>query len=79
MGIEKRIKNVIATQLNISIEEIKNDASLARDLGADSLDTVEIIMAMEDEFNQSFTDDNINIATVQDIIDYVSEVVQHAT
>ena len=72
MNIEKRIKMVIASQLNIPMENITPSALLVNDLGADSLDTVEIIMAMEDEFNILFTDGAIKITTVQEIIDYIT-------
>ena len=72
MSIEHRIKKVISSQLNVPIEHVVNHATLTHELGADSLDTVEIIMAMEEEFGQPFTDENINITSVQDIIDYVT-------
>ena len=74
MNTEQRIKKVIASQLNIPIEQVTNHAVLTEELGADSLDTVEILMAMEEEFKQSFNDDNIRIATVQDIINYIHQV-----
>lgn len=76
MNIENRIKTVIASQLNIPIENITSNAQLINDLGADSLDTVEIIMAMEDEFNISFTDGAIKITTVQEIIDYITPLLK---
>lgn len=72
MNVEERVKNVIATQLNISAEKITNESLLAQELGADSLDTVEIIMAMEEEFGTVFQDQDIKINNVQDIINYVS-------
>ncbi len=72
MNIEERVKNVIAYQLNLSKNEVTNSALLTQELGADSLDTVEIIMAMEEEFGREFIDDQINISTVQDVIDYVN-------
>lgn len=76
MKIEDRVKSVIASQLNISVENIKNNSFLSQELGADSLDTVEIIMAMEEEFGKTFPDDNIKIATVQDVINYISNSMQ---
>lgn len=76
MSIETRITTVIASQLNIPIEKVTTNALLVHDLGADSLDTVEIIMAMEDEFNISFTDGAIKIATVQEIIDYITPLLK---
>lgn len=75
MNLEYRVKNVIAFQLNIAIENISNDAFLNKELGADSLDTVEIIMAMEEEFGQEFPDKNIKIETVQDVINFISHSV----
>lgn len=78
MNSEERIKKVIAEQLNIPLEKITNNASLAQELGADSLDTVEIIMALEEEFSAIFADDSIRIATVQDVIDYINRAIQKA-
>lgn len=79
MNIETRIKKVIASQLNIPVDKIMNHSLLTQELGADSLDMVEIIMAMEEEFEQPFTDDNISITTVQDIIDYVNTILNSNT
>ncbi|HSW93541.1 MAG TPA: acyl carrier protein [Gammaproteobacteria bacterium] len=78
MNVEERVKKVIASQLNVSIDTITNTTSLTEDLGADSLDTVEIIMAMEDEFQQIFSDETIKIVTVQDIFDTINRVVTEA-
>lgn len=78
MNVEERVKKVIATQLNVSLENITNNTLLTQELGADSLDTVEIIMAMEDEFGQEFTDESIKILTVQDIVDHVNRIIQQA-
>jgi acyl carrier protein len=77
MNIESRIKSVIASQLNIPLEKVRNDALLTYDLGADSLDSVEIIMAIEDEFKLSFSDENIKITTVQQIIDYINPLLKN--
>jgi acyl carrier protein len=77
MNIDKRIKSVIASQLNVPIDSVTNEAFLTRDLGADSLDTVEIIMAMEDEFNIVFSDDSIRITTVQEVINYITPLIKH--
>jgi len=79
MSIEKRIKSVIASQLNVPIEKVTTNAALVNDLGADSLDTVEIIMAMEDEFNISFTDGAIKIKNVQEIIEYITPLLKKTT
>lgn len=78
MNMEERVKKVIASQLNIPVDSVTNNALLAEELGADSLDTVEIIMAMEDEFGQQFNDESIKIITVQDVIDYIGSVVHQA-
>ena len=78
MNVEERVKKVIATQLNVPLENITNNTLLTEELGADSLDTVEIIMAMEDEFEQQFKDESIKILTVQDVVDYVNRVIQQA-
>lgn len=78
MNVETRVKNVIATQLNIAIDHVANNALLAQELGADSLDTVEIIMAMEEEFGKEFQDENIKIETVQDVIDFISHSMNEA-
>lgn len=78
MNVETRVKNVIASQLNISLDIVTNNALLAQELGADSLDTVEIIMAMEDEFGEEFKDENIKIETVQDVIDFIDHAMNEA-
>jgi acyl carrier protein len=75
MNIETRIKNIIASQLGMDSKKITNKSLLAQELGADSLDTVEIIMAIEEEFGETLQDANIKITTVQDVINYV----EHAT
>ena len=75
MNIEQRIKNVIASQLGTSVDKITNQALLDKELGADSLDTVEIIMAMEDEFGMQFQEQNVTIKSVQDVIDYINKTI----
>lgn len=75
MNVEQRVKNIIASRLNIPKEKIYNQSLLGEELGADSLDTVEIIMAMEEEFGREFSDTHIRVTTVQDVIDYVELVV----
>lgn len=76
MNIESRVKSVIARQLNIKLDRVTNAALLRQELGADSLDTVEVIMAMEEEFGQEFKEENISIATVQDVINYIHRAVR---
>ena len=70
-SIEERVKKVVAEQLDVS-GDIDNNASFIDDLGADSLDTVELVMALEEEFECEIHDDEAEkITTVQQAIDYV--------
>ncbi|MBB1271979.1 acyl carrier protein [Psychromonas sp. RZ22] len=71
-NIEERVKNIIVEQLGVQLDEVKNEASFVDDLGADSLDTVELVMALEEEFDTEIPDDEAEkITTVQSAIDYV--------
>ncbi|MDR3086365.1 MAG: acyl carrier protein [Azoarcus sp.] len=71
--IEQRVKKIVAEQLGVNEAEIKNEASFADDLGADSLDTVELVMALEEEFDCEIPDEEAEkITTVQQAIDYVN-------
>ncbi len=71
-NIEERVKKIVAEQLGVK-EEIANEASFVDDLGADSLDTVELVMALEEEFECEIPDDEAEkITTVQQAIDYVN-------
>ena len=71
--VEAKVRNIIAEQLGVSEEEIKPAASFIEDLGADSLDIVELVMAMEEEFEVEIPDEEAeNIKTVQDAITYVN-------
>lgn len=71
--IEARVKKVIVEQLGVKEEEVTNDASFVDDLGADSLDSVELVMALEEEFETEIPDEDAEkIGTVQQAIDYVS-------
>ena len=70
--IEERVKAIIVDKLGVDETEVTNEASFANDLGADSLDTVELIMEFEREFGISIPDDQAEkIATVQDAISYI--------
>ena len=70
--MEEKVKKIIAEQLNVSEDAIKPDASLTDDLGADSLDMVELIMAFSDEFEIDIPDEAAeNVSTVGDLIDYL--------
>ena len=72
--IIERVKKIIIEQLDVAEEDVVPTASFVDDLGADSLDQVELIMAMEEEFNVSISDEDAEkIATVQDAIDYVKK------
>ncbi|CAM4463417.1 MAG: Acyl carrier protein [Legionellaceae bacterium] len=70
--IEERVKKIVISQLDVSDEQVKNDASFVGDLGADSLDTVELVMALEEEFEVEIPDEDAEkITTIQQAIDYV--------
>jgi acyl carrier protein len=72
-NIEERVKKIVAEQLGVK-EDIANDASFVDDLGADSLDTVELVMALEEEFECEIPDDEAEkITSVQQAIDYVEK------
>ena len=72
-NIEQRVREIVAEQLGVSEADIKNESSFVNDLGADSLDTVELVMALEDEFECEIPDEDAEkITTVQQAIDYVT-------
>ncbi len=72
--IEGKVKKIICEQLNVNEEDVVPEASFVDDLGADSLDQVELIMAMEEEFDISIPDEDAEkIRTVQDAIDYIKK------
>ncbi|EPB0664683.1 acyl carrier protein [Vibrio alginolyticus] len=72
-NIEERVKKIIVEQLGVGEAEVKNEASFVDDLGADSLDTVELVMALEEEFDTEIPDEEAEkITTVQAAIDYVN-------
>ena len=71
--IEERVKKIIGEQLGVKQEEVTNNASFVEDLGADSLDTVERVMALEEEFDTEIPDEEAEkITTVQAAIDYIN-------
>ncbi|AAO11335.1 acyl carrier protein [Vibrio vulnificus] len=72
-NLEERVKKIIVEQLGVDESEVKNEASFVDDLGADSLDTVELVMALEEEFDTEIPDEEAEkITTVQAAIDYVT-------
>jgi len=76
-SIEERVKKIITEQLGVDLEQVTNDASFVDDLGADSLDTVELVMALEEEFDCEIPDEDAEkITTVQQAIDYIKAHVE---
>ena len=76
-NIEERVINIVAEQLGLDRAKITKDASFIEDLGADSLDTVELVMALEEEFSTEIPDEEAEkITTIQQAIDYISEHVK---
>ncbi|NJM32118.1 MAG: acyl carrier protein [Limnobacter sp.] len=72
-NVEQRVKKIVAEQLGVKEEEIKTESSFVDDLGADSLDTVELVMALEEEFETEIPDEEAEkITTVQQAINYVT-------
>lgn len=73
-NIEGQVKKLVVEQLGVSEEQVTTDASFVDDLGADSLDTVELVMALEEAFDTEIPDDKAEgISTVQDAIDYIKK------
>ena len=73
-SIEERVKAIVAEQLGVEDDQVVNAASFMDDLGADSLDTVELVMALEEEFDVEISDEDAEkILKVQDAIDYINE------
>jgi acyl carrier protein len=73
-SVEEKVKKIICEQLNVAEEDVVPDASFVDDLGADSLDQVELIMAMEEEFDVSIPDEDAEkIRTVKDAMDYIKK------
>ena len=72
-NIEERVKKIVAEQLGVKEEDVKSEASFVEDLGAESLDTVELVMALEEEFDTEIPDEEAEkITTVQLAIDYIN-------
>jgi acyl carrier protein len=72
MSIEDKVKKIIAEKLSVDVGEIVPEASFVDDLGADSLDLVELIMSMEEEFDIDISDEDAEkLVTFQDVIDYI--------
>ncbi|MGY8865970.1 MAG: acyl carrier protein [Methylophagaceae bacterium] len=73
--IEARVKDIVVEQLGVNADEVKTDASFIDDLGADSLDTVELVMALEEEFECEIPDDEAEkITTVKEAVSYINSV-----
>ena len=71
-NVEQRVKKIVAEQLGVNEVDVKNESSFVNDLGADSLDTVELVMALEEEFECEIPDEEAEkITTVQQAVDYV--------
>ncbi len=78
-SIEEQVKNIVAEQLGVKEDEVTNAASFVDDLGADSLDTVELVMALEEEFETEIPDEEAEkITTVQQAIDFISAKAKEA-
>lgn len=76
LAVEERVKKIISEQLGLEDEDVTPEASFVEDLGADSLDTVELVMAFEEEFGIEIPDEDAEkILTVQNAIDYIKEKV----
>ena len=73
MSVEEKVKEIIVDQLGVDEKQVVESASFIEDLGADSLDTVELVMALEEEFDVEISDEDAEkISKVQDAIDYIN-------
>ncbi|MAE06746.1 MAG: acyl carrier protein [Nitrospinae bacterium] len=73
-NVEERVKEIIVEQLSVNADKVVSEASFINDLGADSLDTVELVMAFEEKFGLEIPDEAAEkIATVQDAVSYIEE------
>jgi acyl carrier protein len=76
-SIEERVKKIVAEQLGVKEEDVQQSSSFVEDLGADSLDTVELVMALEEEFETEIPDEEAEkITTVQLAVDYIKNHLQ---
>ena len=76
-SIEKRVKEIVAEQLGVDESQVTNEASFMDDLGADSLDTVELVMALEEEFGHEIPDEQAEkLQSVGDVIKYIEDLQQ---
>lgn len=72
-NVEERVKKIVVEQLGVKEDDVKNESSFVEDLGADSLDTVELVMALEEEFDCEIPDEEAEkINTVQEAINYIT-------
>ena len=72
MSIQDRVRKIVCEQLGVADDKIENDSSFVDDLGADSLDTVELVMALEEEFELEIADEEAEkISTVQEAVNYI--------
>ncbi len=75
-AIKQKVIDLIVEKLDVDREDVKPEAHIIDDLGADSLDVVELVMALEDEFDIEIPDEDAeNIRTVQDVFDYIDKIV----
>jgi len=73
-NIDERVRSIVIKQLGVKEDDIKNESKFIDDLGADSLDTVELVMALEEEFETEIPDEEAEkITTVQEAIDYINK------
>jgi acyl carrier protein len=73
-SVEQRVKEIIVEQLGVNADQVTADAKFIEDLGADSLDTVELVMALEEEFGQEIPDEEAEkLQTVGDVIKYIED------
>ena len=72
-SVEERVKKIVIEQLGVKEDEVTSDASFVNDLGADSLDTVELVMALEEEFDTEIPDEEAEkLTTIQQAVDYIN-------